>query len=144
MPRIPVLKSNYAEKLHSMPKFGGNQHDATRAVVEAISTRDLKWSIYATAMMYPENGKQGPFELLDAPRPHGLLASAGSPPGWEKTWLERVPLIGMFLSTLYIGLVVYRTRYEAVADFLAEDLERESEEWVGKKVGLKEGGKKDV
>lgn len=127
-----------------MPKFGGNQHDATRAVVEAISTRDLIWSIYATAMMYPENGKQGPFELLDAPRPYGLLASAGSPPGWEKTWLERVPLIGMFLSTLYIGLVVYRTKYEAVADFLAEDLERESSEWIGKKVGLKEGGKKGV
>lgn len=127
-----------------MPKFAGNQHDATRAVVEAISTRDLKWSIYATAMMYPENSKQGPFELLDAPRPHSLLASASSPPGWEKTWLERVPLIGVFLNTFYIGLVVYRTRYEAVADFLAEDLERGSEEWVGKKVGLKEGGKKVV
>jgi hypothetical protein len=129
-----------------MPKFAGNQHDATRAVVEAISTRDLRWSIYASAMMYPEDGKrkQGPFEVLNAPRPHGLLVSAGTPPGWEKTWLERVPLIGMFLNTLYIGLVVYRTKYEAVADFLAEDLEREGEEWVGKKVGLKEECKKGV
>ncbi len=61
-----------------MPKFAGNQHDATRAVVEAISALHLKRSIYAAAVMYPENSTQGPFELLVAPRPHGLLASAGT------------------------------------------------------------------
>jgi hypothetical protein len=127
-----------------MPKIAGNQHEATRAVVEAIPAHDLRWSIYATSIMVPSDPKQGLFEPLNAPQPHGLLVEAGSPPGWEKTWLGSVPLIGPYLNAFYAVLVIYRTKYEAVADFLAEDLEKESNEWVGKKVGLKEESRKGV
>ncbi len=41
-------------------------------------------------------------------------------------------------------IVHYQTRYEAVADFLGEDLETEDSKWIGKKVGVKEKSKKDV
>jgi hypothetical protein len=50
----------------------------------------------------------------------------------------------VYLNPLYMILVHYQARYEAVADFLAEDLEKEDSEWIGKKVGVKEKSKKDV
>jgi hypothetical protein len=40
--------------------------------------------------------------------------------------------------------VLYRTKYEDVADFLAEDLEKEGSKWIGERVGMKEKSKKDV
>jgi len=126
-----------------MPKTGVNQHTGVRDVVEAIPLSKLKWSLYGSAGMY-SNRKQGQFEPLDAPIPHDLLVKANSPPGWEKTWVERIPLIGVYLNPLYMILVHYQTRYEAVADFLAKDLEKEDSEWIGKKVGVKEKSKKDV
>jgi hypothetical protein len=133
-----------ADDFLSIPKSFVNQHQATRDIVEAIPLNDLRWSLLAIAMMDPSNPKQGPFEPLDVPQPHGLLVKATSPPGWEKTWLGSVPVIGPYLNVFYVGLVIYRTKYEDVADFLAEDLETGSEEWVGKKVGLKGKSKKDA
>lgn len=128
----------------SMPRMIVEQHEATREVVEAIPLSELRWSLLAIGIMDPLNPKQGVFELLDKPHHHDLLVKATSPPGWEKTWLGSVPLIGPYLNWLYVGLVIYRTKYEDVADFLAEDLESGSEEWVGKKVGVKQKSKKDV
>jgi hypothetical protein len=128
----------------SMPRIIVEQHEATRDVVEAIPLSELRWSLLAIGMMDPSNPKQGVFELLDEPYHHELLVKATSPPGWEKTWLGSVPLTGPYLNWLYVGLVIYRTKYEDVADFLAEDLESGSEEWVGKKVGVKQTSKKDV
>jgi hypothetical protein len=127
-----------------MPRIITNQHEATRNIVEAVPLSDLCWSLLAIAMMHPSNPKQGLFEPLDAPKHHDLLVKATSPPSWEKTWLGSVPVIGPYLNVYYVGAVLYRTKYEAVADFLAEDLETVSEEWIGKKVGLKEKRKKDV
>lgn len=131
------------DNVYSMPKTGVNQHTGTRDVVEAIPLSKLKWSLYGSAWMY-SNRKQGQFEPLDAPIPHDLLVKANSPPGWEKTWVERIPLIGVYLNPFYMLIVHYKTRYEAVADFLGEDLEKEDSEWIGKKVGVKEKSKKDV
>jgi len=126
------------------PKRAVEQHQATRDVVEAIPLDELRWSLLAIAMMSPTNPKQGVFELLDAPQRHDLLVKATSPPGWERTWLGSVPLIGPYLNVFYAGLVTYRTKYEDVADFLADDLESGSDEWVGKKVGVKQKSKRDV
>ena len=55
-----------------------------------------------------------------------------------------IPLIGPYLDVWFNAIVTYATRYEAVADFLAEDLERGSEEWVRMKVGLKEKSRKET
>jgi hypothetical protein len=48
------------------------------------------------------------------------------------------------LNAIYVCLVLYPTKYEAVADFLAEDLEKENSEWIGKKVGMKKKSRKDI
>jgi hypothetical protein len=127
-----------------MPKLGTAQHRATCDVVEAIPTQDLKWSLFAVPRMVPSDPKQGPFEPLNAAQPHDLLVGATSPPGWENTWLGSVPLIGPYLNAIYVCLVIYSTKYEAMADFLAEDLEKENSEWIGKRVGMKERSRKDV
>jgi hypothetical protein len=92
-------------------------------------------------MMHPANPKQGVFQPLKAPEPHNLVVKATVAPGWESSWLEKVPLIGRYLYVWLFAVWTYTTKYEKVADFLAEDLERGSEEWVGMKVGYKEKGK---
>lgn len=138
---MPRLGSD--DNVYSMPKTGTNQHTGTRDIVEAIPLSELKWSLYGSAWMYSDR-KPGPFELLDTPIPHDLLVKATSPPGWVKTWVERIPFIGVYLAPFYMVMVHYRTKYEAVADFFAEDLEKEDSEWIGKKVGVKEKSKKDV
>ncbi|CZR57960.1 uncharacterized protein PAC_07850 [Phialocephala subalpina] len=128
-----------------MPKFAAVQHDATRTVVEAIPTTDLRWSLLAIAMMYPIDPKQGIFEPIEKIEPHGLLVSAGSPPGWRDHWLGRLWWIGPYLNVWRAALGDYGTHYENVADFLAEDMEWGGDERVGKRVALKEHwGKKDI
>jgi hypothetical protein len=49
-----------------------------------------------------------------------------------------------YLNVFYVFLVMYATRYEAVADFLATDSEKEDSKWIAKKVGMKERSRKDV
>ena len=127
-----------------MPNFASSQHQATRDVVEAIPTHDLKWSLVAVTRMVPLDPKQGLFEPINASQSHDLLVGATAPPAWESTWLGSVPLIGPPLNAIYVCLVLYPTKYEAVADLLAEDLEKENSEWIGKKVGMKEKRRKDI
>jgi len=125
-----------------------------RDVVEANPTEDLRWSLLGVAQMVPSNpafapftppprrpNKEGVFGLLDAPQPHNLMLKATAPPAWENTWLLKIPWIGPYLNLFVIVLWQYQTKYEDVADFLAEDLKSGSEEWVGLKVGMKEKGK---
>jgi hypothetical protein len=87
---------------------------------------------------------QGQFGLLDTPNHHNLLLKATSPPAWEDSWVRRIPFIGMFLNFLVVVLGQYNTKYEDVADFLAEDLESGSKEWVGMRVGMKDKEKVKV
>ena len=94
--------------------------------------------------MVPLDPKQGLFEPINASQSHDLLVGATAPPAWESTWLGSVPLIGPPLNAIYVCLVLYPTKYEAVADLLAEDLEKENSEWIGKKVGMKEKRRKDI
>ncbi len=118
----------------SFPKVAGAQHDATRQVVDTIPTSALRWTLLAISMMHPADAKQGVLGL----RPHNLLVQADTVPDWQESWLSRIPLIGWYLNTIVAVGITYATVYEEVADFLAEDLEKGNDEWVGKKVALKE------
>lgn len=114
------------------------QHSATRDVVEAIPVTELRWTLLAISRMHPTNPKQGLFESLQEPCSHNLVAGATAPPEWEDTWVGKIPWIGPYLSWPYMLAFVYDTKLEAVADFLAEDLEKGDGKWVGKKVAVKE------
>lgn len=119
-------------------RAGYAQHDATREVVESVPLSDLRWSLICVALMKDGDTSKAAFELLDAPKHHNLVLKATSPPAWENTWLMWIPLIGMFLNLWVVILTQYTTTYEDVADFLAEDLESGSEEWIGMRVGYKD------
>jgi hypothetical protein len=116
-------------------RWGSRPHAATRDVVEAIPISNLRWSLVCVALMFPANPKQGTFELLDAPRHHNLILKATSPPGWENTWLTKIPVIGYYLNLWVVVLFSFSTIYEDVADMMAADLESGSKEWIGMKVG---------
>ena len=88
--------------------------------------------------MKPANPNQGAFELLDAPNHHNLALTATSPPAWENTWIMMIPFMGVFLNLWVVLFKQYTTRYEDVADFLAEDLESGSQKWIGMRVGMKD------
>ena len=129
----------------SMPRLGYIQHEATREVVEAVPLSELRWSIICVAGMRPADPKQGAFQLLDGPRHHNLVLRAFTPPAWENTWVMSIPLIGVFLNLLVVLFGQYMTALEDVGDFLAEDLESGSDEWIGKRVGMKDKKKiKDI
>ncbi|KAG0645356.1 hypothetical protein D0Z07_8896 [Hyphodiscus hymeniophilus] len=116
-------------------------HEGTRKVVEAVRVSDLRWSLICVAMMEPANPNQGLLELLDTPSHHNLVLQAKSPPAWKNTWLIWIPFVGMFLNFLVVVLGQYKTKYEDVADFLSEDLESGSEQWIGMRVGMKDKAK---
>ncbi|PVH69615.1 hypothetical protein DL98DRAFT_598500 [Cadophora sp. DSE1049] len=120
------------------PKAASAQHEATRTVVEANPLTDIEWSLLAISMMDAADPKQGVFQVLEGgPRQHSLLVKDTSPPGWRETWIGALPFIGPYLNVWYLALVEYRTVYEEVADFLAEELEDGGQEWLGKRVALK-------
>ncbi len=108
--------------------------------MEKISTRDLHWSILAISNMNPANRKQGLFQSTDIHKPHQILAKATYPPNWEgySSWLLWIPWIGPFIILLYRALFEYGTIYEDVADFLSEDLELGKEDFIGKRVAVKQ------
>lgn len=131
-----------------------DSHAVVRDVVEAVPLSDLRWSLICVAMMVPSkpayspvshgpgsSSKENLFGLLQAPHPHNLLLKADSPPAWENTWLVKIPWIGHFLNIFAVMFSQYKTKLEDVADFLAGDLASGSDEWVGKKVGMKDKAK---
>lgn len=113
-------------------------HIGTRDVVEAVPLSELRWSLICVGMMYPAEPQQKMFDLLEEPRGHNLALGAGAPPGWESSWLARVPVIGLGLDLWYQMFWQYTTVLEDVADLLAGDMASGSEQWVGVKVGIKD------
>lgn len=120
----------------SFPARAHVQHDATRDVIVPFPLEDLSWSILAISWMTPAYSNQGLYKPLAAPRQHRIIAKADEPPMWKGTWLKRIPIIGGFLAVMWLLTVEYKTVYEDVADFLAEDLLVGGEKFVGKKVGV--------
>lgn len=121
----------------SMPRSAGIQHQETRDILIPIPPSKLRWSLLCVAMMVPSSPKVEP---LSAPRTHKLIVKDGEPPAWEDSYIRKVPFVGHHLN-IVSGVLNHKTELEDVADFLAEDLQLASTEWVGKLVGLKQKGK---
>ena len=112
-----------------------DQHETTRAVVSAVPIADVRWSLICVAMMYPSDPQQGLFEPLQGPKHHNLLVQADVAAAWEHSWVENIPCIGRTIWLWVSQVWRYTAKYEYVADMLAEDLEKEDSQWLGKKVG---------
>jgi hypothetical protein len=102
----------------------------------------MEWSMLCPNWMVPERSEvefPSVSSLNTTPR-SPLIASAGTPPLWQDSWLKHIPLIG---KTIVSGMNAgrYQTTLEANADFIAKDLEvggggGGGGEWVGKAVGV--------
>ena len=111
------------------------QHEATREVIASIPTSEIRWSLLCVGRMYSSNPSRGLIEPLQAPHHHDLFVQTEVVPGWQHSWVEGIPFIGVGLWFMGSQIWRYTTPYEDVADLLARDLEGGSEDWVGKKVG---------
>jgi len=107
----------------------------------------MDWSMLCPNWMVPERSEgqvseRGEVPEVSSPKttPRSpLIASAGTPPLWQDSWLKHIPLIGRTLvSAMNAGR--YQTTLEANAEFIAKDLEvgggAGGSEWVGKAVGV--------
>ena len=117
-----------------MPHIATVQHQSTVRILEAVPVSDLRWSCLCVAMMKPALSEVEP---LAAPRRDNLVLMADEPPGWVDSWIRNVPVVGDYLNLLLM-IPQYTTELEDIADVLAADLESRSEEWVGRKVGMKQ------
>jgi len=69
-----------------------------------------------------------------------LIANAGTPPSWQDSWIEYIPLIGKtLLCAMNAGR--YETTLEQNAEFIANDLESYESRWSGMTVGVIDGSK---
>jgi hypothetical protein len=67
---------------------------------------------------------------------HGkLIASGGTPPSWQDSWVTYIPLIGRPLSCA-MNAGRYDTTLEQCTDFIASDLENSESRWSGMTVGI--------
>jgi hypothetical protein len=64
-----------------------------------------------------------------------LIASTGTPPLWQDSWIRYIPFLG---KTIVCGMNAsrYKTTLEQNADFIARDLGEGGREWVGMTVGV--------
>ncbi|TVY40944.1 hypothetical protein LSUB1_G003110 [Lachnellula subtilissima] len=134
-PGRPYLIQEFA------PYVAMAQHDATRKAIEPIPLTDLRWSLFCVGNMQPLDRQQTVFEPLNAPTPHNLLLGVMTMPAWVDSWWIHVPFVGDFVNIWMVLFFQYGTKYEAAADFLAEDLEKESQDFVGVRVGMKKESK---
>jgi hypothetical protein len=77
------------------------------------------------------------WNLENGPKKHNLAIAADVSPDWIYHWYGKIPFIGWLLD-LVVGLTQCTTSYENVADVIAEDLEKATDEFVGHKLGYKE------
>jgi hypothetical protein len=108
-------------------------------VLESIPLLQLRWSLLCVAMMKSASSTIAP---LVTPRAHSLIAKAETVAGWEDYWVRKLPGVGTWANLMLHVAHGYTTLLEDVADFLAEDLESESQQWVGNKVGIKQRSSK--
>lgn len=74
-------------------------------------------------------------DLLETPRGNRLLAAADTPPDWQHTFLEKIPLLGP-LAGIFRNAPRYGTTLEDCADFIASDLKTPDSIYVGHRVGI--------
>jgi len=117
-----------------MPPTTYEQHQASWAVLSAIPTSELQWSLLCPAFMIPVSPT---IESLSEPWGHSLLIAGDKLPEWRDSWVKSIPIIGNFLNVV-ADIRGRTTQLEDVADMIAEDVESKSLELVGKRVGMKQ------
>jgi putative NADH-flavin reductase len=137
-------------KIHDyMPLWTTQHHKDTEAVITAIPTHDLKWTLHCVAMMYPESdeteSEKKPIDILERPRGHHLVVEADQPPAYRDSWVRWVPILGVYLNIVPL-VRSYGTVLEEVAGAIAEEIGEEGDAWVGRVVGMKavEGGREKL
>lgn len=120
-----------------MPAFMSAHHRETEDLMRKIEVDKLQWSLLCVAIMSEGSKDGGLLEPLAAPRGHQLLVQKGSVPEWQDhPWLRQARCLGAFLLVPIISN--YTTKYEDVADLIAEDLAKDQSEFVGALVGFKD------
>ena len=116
-----------------MPGFMTAHHRQTEAVLRQIKVEDLAWTLLCVAFMTP---RRATIEALAGLEEHGLVVAIGKPPAWQDSWVRGLPTVGLYLNVVP-AVRNYTTTLESVSGLIAERLE--SEEFVGKLVGFKDG-----
>ena len=72
---------------------------------------------------------------LASPRGNKLNASADVPPEWQHSMFWGIPFVGPVWDC-FSNLLRYNIKLEDCADFIAADLEKADDKFVGKRVAL--------
>ncbi|KAF2651664.1 NAD(P)-binding protein [Lophiostoma macrostomum CBS 122681] len=124
-PGTQTMLSNY------IPIF--LEHRANFKLLEALPANSVNWSMLCPSNMVPESADIVVPTNSTSPR---LIAKATTPPNWKDSWLlQYIPFFG---RVIVAGMNASRlqTTLEQNADLIAEDLEMEDSQWVGKRVGV--------
>ncbi|KAK5737486.1 hypothetical protein LTR17_006714 [Elasticomyces elasticus] len=120
--------------------FMSAHHKQTEAVLKAIPTTALQWSLLCVAFMKPASTS---IDVLEQPRGNGLAIATGTPPAWRDGWVKYIPFIGRYLNI--IGPILsYTTKLEDVADLIAADLASSETKLIGELVAMKDVGGKQA
>ena len=116
-----------------LPAWMSEHMRGTEAVVKAIPTSTLAWSMLCVAFMKPESDT---IDVLPAAREHQLSIGVRSPPDWKDSWVRQLPLIGLYLN-LYPAISSYTAKYEDVGDLLAATVGPLGDKYIGQLVAYK-------
>jgi len=113
------------------------EHRQNLHLLKSLPPDTLDWSLLCPSTMTPESSD------VDVPTKtlHGkLIANGVTPPLWQDSWLQYIPLIGKILICA-MNAPRYETTLEQNADFIADDLESYESRWSGMTVGVIDGSK---
>ncbi|KAK9482004.1 hypothetical protein V1527DRAFT_55061 [Lipomyces starkeyi] len=125
---VPGTKSMVVRYL---PIF--REHLQDLALLSTIPSTVIRWSILCPSYMNPRSTEL--VVPVKSATSGGLVASATVPPHWKDFWFRRLPVVGPFFVVL-ANASKYTTTLEDNADFIANDLAVDSDEWVCKRVGV--------
>lgn len=115
---------------HSIPIF--LEHRQNLQLLKELPPNTVDWSMLCPQVMTPES----PHVSLPGTSPkEKLIASAGTPPRWNDSWVRHIPFIGKII-VIGMNSSRYETTLEQNADFIARDLSDADSEWKGKAVGV--------
>jgi len=123
-----------ANTLQSIPIFLA--HGQNVKVLEALPANTVDWSMLCPQNMTPESTE---FSIPSKTENAKVIAQATWPPLWKESWIKSIPFIGTFL-TIAMNASRYATTLEQNAEFIASDLEDWESQWIGKVVGVIDGG----
>lgn len=116
--------------MQSFPIF--LEHRQNLEQLRSLPPNTVDWSMLCPNWMVPES----PNISLPGTMPkEALIASAGTPPQWQDSWMRHIPFIG---KTVVSGMNAsrYKTTLEQNSEFIASDLSNANSEWKGEAVGV--------